>query len=358
MTADKILSSVIDSAVSKVSVAKFNKSVKAQSANDAVSHAVNETAQKIGDEILAMYNRVITTKLGDGAVQRTTLGLNEIKFETVQKAGTAQEYISKYKRTTHRGTYEVEADSRGLTTFTRYTSPSGKVLERTYLGGKVFRGYSYKNLADKEEKHLVSKGKVIKSVKHKCDKFKSKYLDVDKFFENGNSETLTYDSKKKLVLRTINFSDGTSLVKDVENGIVRYLNGGKTKKGIQTAPIAYHQNLSTGAVTAIKSEKLSEADAVRISYEFPTNGIKDAEFIYSTDRKFIRGKFTAKNIGNIECFPDKIFRNGKELSKLDLNDNSCNFRYYDNEACFELLLKDSLEAEGICRYLMPNLLCW
>lgn len=231
MAIDKVFSSAIDRAVSKVSVPELGRNVQSDVVDKTVRDIIAETAQRVGDEILSTYNRVITTKLPNGSVQKTTIGLNEVKFETIENAGTPFEYVSKYKRTTHRGTYEADADTNGLVR-TVYTSPSGRVLERRYQNGKSIRLRMPQDILQLEARHEASKGTILRTTKHRSPDFKSPYTSVDRYFMNGNSEVLTYDPKGQLCLRNIRFADGTSVSKDVEYNLSRYLTTGKNKYGL------------------------------------------------------------------------------------------------------------------------------
>lgn len=362
MAVDKVFNSAMNRAVEKVNVPELKGGllgVKAEAANKAVKEAVSETAQRVGDEILATYNRVIVSRNRDGSLSRTTLGLNEVTFEKIENPGSIAEFVSSYDRTTPRGRYIVEANENGITR-TQISSPTLGTRERIYIGRKVLKPVTVDEVQLLKAKHLETRGRIVS---HKEDVYRGE-KSISNVFENGSNESLTFGNDGKLKSRFL-YLDGDKryLYESCEDNITTYVTKIKAKDCLDNfAPISYHENPLTGAISTLKVDKLNDdygSPIIKASYEFP-EGLKNAEIIYSQQgARFTSGRFESEKLGKVEVTPFKFIVNGEEISRNDLAKMTGRDYNSDNGQFIEAFLGKAMKEIGVSEKFLPSYkACW
>ncbi len=359
---------VISRAKERVSLPEIKEGffgVKMEEAQKAVQTAINGTAEKVGEEILSAYNRVLVRKCGLNTI-KTTTELNGVTNETFLKGSDGKEYLSRYQRTTPLGTYTIDYSADGVIEKTRIESPVLGAKDTYYVGGKKLKIKSVDDLITLEEKHNANKGAITEHCMGKTvlPREITKYY-YNKY-KNGAQETLYVDSNETLIEKLIELPNGTRIHKYLETGVTtlaQCLDKGKAK---YITNLAYHINPTTGQKSSTQITKVIDEfgrPVLKVDYDIAKDAkIKDIKMVYAmpetnmygsikTDSQLISASFDSESLGKIEIKNGKFFINGAEQTgtyiheiyeRLDSKNHSRSMT-----GAFELLLKEALEKDGV-----------
>lgn len=348
---------------------------KVEEAVKAVEVAAKNAADSVGQEILATYNKA---KVING------IGGNHTKVESTLDGITSETYtyfhgedvLTRYSRTTTKGTYTIDYDLDGTIKGSGITLPNGKSKYTPRIGGKHPKLNTVENTIKLEEKHNLTRGRAIEVRSFNTDSgFRRRYgqCHVAKF-ENGNVVNSYFDNLGNNYLVDIILHNGDQIEKLPEAGVTRFRKALKNKMD-GYFPSAYHINPKTGerSETTIKKgfDSVFNREVVDVEYKIaPSAKISVHELKYSaptvergrwTTPELLAGKFESATEGKVELKGNRLFINDKEQETDDI------FAIFDrldpenkfgrnNKKAFELLLQNALENDGVSKELfLPSM---
>lgn len=349
---------------------------KVEEAERAIEVAVKNTADSVGQEILATYNKVKVINHPNGEYTNVTTLLDGTLNETYYPRIAGEERLKRYSRTTSKGTYTIDYDENGTITGSGITFPNGKSKYTSRVGGHLPKFDTVENLIKMEEKHELTKGRAIEIKSFNTDSgFKRRYgqCHVAKF-ENGNVVNSYFDNLGNNYLVDIILHNGDQIEKLPEAGVTRFRKALKNKMD-GYFPSAYHINPKTGerSETTIKKgfDSVFNREVVDVEYKIaPSAKIIVNELKYSAPTvergqwvspELLSGKFISATEGKVEIKGNRLFINDKGQEEKDINaifdrlDPENKFGR-NNKKAFELLLQNALENDGVSKELfLPSM---
>ena len=343
---------------------------KVEEAVNAVEIAAKNAADSVGREILATYNKA---KVING------IGGNHTKVESTLDGITSETYtyfhgedvLTRYSRTTTKGTYTIDYDVDGTIKGSGITLPNGKSKYTPRIGGKLPKLNTVENAIKLEEKHNLTRGRAIETKSWDTDSstFSRRGKCNAAKFENGDEVNTYVDSNGNVYRTIIELKNGGMIEKYPEANVTLLRNELKSRMDFYY-PAAYHINPKTGERTETTVKKVFDpilnSEVMNVEYKMaPSAKMFVHEMKYSaptvergrwTTPELLAGKFESATEGKVELKGNRLFINDKEQETDDI------FAIFDrlepenkfhrnNKHAFELLMQNALEHDGASKEL-------
>ena len=341
---------------------------KVDDAVKAVKVAANNAAVSVGHEILATYNnaRVINGIGGNHTDVVSTLdGITSKTYTNFH----GEDVLTRYSRTTSKGTYTIDYDLDGTIKGTSITLPNGTSKYTPRIGGKLPKLNTVENAIKLEEKHNLTRGRAIETKSWDTDSSNFSRRGKCNFakFENGDEVHTCVDSNGNIYRTIIALKNGGMIEKYPESNVTLLRNELKSKMDFYY-PAAYHINPKTGERTETTVKKVFDpifnSEVMEVEYKMaPSAKMFVHEMKYSaptveghrwTTPELLAGKFESATEGKVELKGNRLFINDKEQEDIhaifDRLDPENKFGRNGRKA-FELLLQNALEHDGASKEL-------
>lgn len=378
MVVQKIFQKIVNDAAAKVRPPEIKTGffgIKKEDAANAVEQAINDTAKQIGQDIIAEYNKVTIKRYGSKTV-KTTTEFNGVTNETFLKGSDGKEYLSRYQRTTPKGTYTINYREDGAIEKTKIESPLLGVKETYYTNGKLLKVKSVDDLITLEKRHEANKGSIIDHSVSTRDYNKKIYHNE---YSNGSREAIETTLNEKPFYKRIILKNGSQITKDLESNVTTFTEMINKDTFQYFSHLAYHINPKTGQRSTTQLTKIIDElgrPVIKVDYDIAKDaGISDVKLVYSIPSKNVRNymgerdkiisaSFKSDDLGKVEFINGDIIINGETKDNTFIHELYKKYApkssLHTSTGAFELLLKEALENNGVSRklFLPENKVNW